>query len=62
MSTCMTIEEIEAKIEQYKLSDAPIEVKEAAIKALEKELSLKSSKVTALDQFFEGQADINDIN
>lgn len=62
MSTHMTIEEIKTKIEQYKLSDAPIEVKEAAIKALEEKLVSKSSQETALTQFLEGQADIDDIN
>ena len=62
MSTYMTTAEIKAKIEQYKLSDAPIEVKESAIKTLEEKLVSKSSQETALTQFLEGQADIDDIN
>jgi len=57
----MTETEIKAKIEQYKLSDAPIEVKMKAIKELETKLVSQSSQEKALSQFIEGQADLDDI-
>lgn len=57
----MTRAEIEKKIEQYKLSDAPIEVKEAAIKKLEGVLCSSSVDI-AKQQFIEGQSDLDDIN
>jgi len=52
--------EIRRKIEQYRVSDAPIHVKEAAIKALE--AKLLPSTYEAHKQYIEGLPDISDIH
>jgi len=56
----MTKYEIQRKIEQYRVSDAPIHVKEAAIKALESKLI--ASDYEARKQYIEGLPDISDMH
>jgi len=55
----MTEFEIKQKIEQCKVSDAPVRTKEAAIKELEAKLT--SSQIIAKQQYIEAQPDISDI-
>ncbi len=59
MDNAMTEYEIRKKIEQYKLSDAPIEIREKAIRELE--AKLVSSHELAKQQYLEGLPDISDI-
>jgi len=55
----MTELEIRKKIEQYRVSDAPVHVKEAAIKALE--AKLLPSDHEAKQQYTEGLSDTSDM-
>jgi len=55
----MTEYQIRKKIEEYRVSDAPVHIKEAAIKALE--AKLVPSNHEAKQQYFEGLADTSDI-
>ena len=55
----MTEIEIQRKIEQYRVSDAPVHVKEAAIRELENKLI--SSTALAQQQYLESLPDIDDI-
>ena len=55
----MTKLEIRNKIEQYRVSDAPVHIKEAAIKALE--AKLLPSDYKAKQQYNESLADTSDI-
>ena len=55
----MTEYEIRRKIEQYRVSDAPVHIKEAAIKELE--FKLIASDEVAKQQYLEGLPDISDI-
>ena len=55
----MTKYEIQQKIEQYRVSDAPVHVKEAAIKALE--AKLLPSDHEARKQYIEGLPDTSDM-
>ncbi len=55
----MTKLEIRNKIEQYRVSDAPVHIKEAAIKALE--AKLLPSDYKAKQQYNESQPDIPNI-
>ena len=55
----MTELEIRKKIEQYRVSDAPVHIKEAAIKELERKLT--TSTEIAKQQYIEGLPDISDI-
>jgi len=55
----MTEFEIRKKIEQYRVSDAPVHIKEAAIKALE--AKLLPSDYEARQQYVDGLPDISDI-
>ncbi len=59
MDKVMTEYEIHKKIEQYKLSDAPIEVREKAIRELE--AKLVSSHEVAKQQYLDGLPDTSDI-
>jgi len=55
----MTEYEIRQKIEQYRVSDAPVHIKEAAIRELEKKLS--SSVEIAYNMYLEALPDTSDI-
>jgi len=55
----MTKYEIQRKIEQYRASNAPIHIKEAAIKALESKLI--ASDEIAKQQYIEGLPNISDM-
>lgn len=55
----MTEHDIRKKIEAYQSSDAPIEVRQEAIKKLEKRLSNSHDHIRK--DIFEGSADTNDI-
>ena len=57
---CLSEYEIRQKIEIYKLSDAPIEVKENAIRELEKKLYPQDYK--AKQAYVEGLSDISDMD
>ena len=56
----MTEYEIRRKIEQYRVSDAPVHIKEAAIKALE--AKLLPSDYEAKQQYIEGLPDTSDMH
>ncbi len=56
---CLTEYEIRQKIDIYKLSDAPIEVKENAIRELEKKLYPQDSE--AKQAYVEGLSDVSDM-
>lgn len=58
----MTDKEIYLKIESYKISEAPFEVKEKAILELEAKLSTSNSTNIVLQQLIDSAADIDDIN
>jgi len=55
----MTEYEIRKKIEQYRVSDAPIHIKEAAIKKLESKLL--PDDYEARKQYIEGLPDTDDL-
>jgi len=55
----MTESDIRKKIEQYRVSDAPIHVKEAAIKELEQKLICNDQE--ARTQYIEGLPDTSDM-
>jgi len=55
----MTVSEIQTKITRIQVSDAPTEVKEAAIRKLEN--NLKSTIDIAKQQYLDAAPDINDI-
>lgn len=57
----MTDREIKAKIERIKLSEAPIQVKEKAIKELEMKLSSSSAVAVAKQQLIDSAPDYSDI-
>lgn len=56
---CLTEYEIRQKIEIYKISDAPVEVKENAIRELEKKLYSQDSE--AKQTYVEGLSDVSDM-
>jgi len=57
----MTDYEIRQKIERLKLSDAPLEIKDAAIREWEAKLSTNSSKIVAQQQLMDSMPDYSDI-
>jgi len=59
MGDNMTKQEIHRKIEQYRVSDAPVHIKEAAIKALEAKLVPNDQE--AHKQYVEGLSDVYDM-
>jgi len=60
MVNTMTESEIHKKIEQYRVSDAPVPIKEAAIEALEAKLLTNDSK--AKQQYIESLPELSDVN
>lgn len=58
----MTEQEYLKKLEAYQVSDAPIEVKEKAIKDLKSKFKETEAANIARDDYFAGQADIDDID
>ena len=57
----MTDIEIQRKIDNIKLSDAPVDVKEQAIKDLERKLSNNSAIAIARQQIKDSAPDYSDI-
>jgi len=57
----MTITEYETKLQILRTSDAPFDVKEAAITKLQAMYYTESSQAIAKQQFEESKADTNDI-
>ena len=60
MDDCLSEYEIRRKIELYKLSDAPVEVKENAIRELEKKLYPQDSEAKKL--YEESLPDTSDMD
>jgi hypothetical protein len=55
-------QELLRRIDAYKTSDAPIEVREAAINKLSAQLMATTSVDQALADFHESQSDLSDFN
>lgn len=57
----LTTKELKQKLDLAKVSDAPKEIKEEYIKAIEYYLNLPLASDEAVRQYEEGKADVDDI-